>query len=120
MGGNKKLLNRKSRFASYLGCLDMNKTRIRPNKNGNIVVSPKKIYLQSLELEFGSHAVEDASHPTCKINFNGTSYVLPDPMDMESNGLVLKSPLPGCFTGDSREGYHMTYYWFHLLEWNWK
>ena len=61
----------------------------------------------------------DASHPTCDIHFNSTLsgsgiYIPPKSSLMDSKGLY--SPLPFCFTADSREGYHMTYYWFYLLE----
>ncbi len=68
-------------------------------------------------MKFGSHDIEDASPPTCSINWNGT-YLAPKKMSwqvMQNFGLT--SPLPSCYVEDSREGYHMTYYWFHLLEW---
>ncbi|XP_076472001.1 uncharacterized protein LOC143301527 [Babylonia areolata] len=61
-------------------------------------------------LTFHSSVIEDASPPTCNIPWNGT-YLNPTEKKMD------RSPLPSCFTGDSREGYHMTYYWFRLLEW---
>ena len=67
---------------------------------------------QTIWLEFRSSVIEDASPPTCTINFNGT-FVLPSPGNEEDK----EYPLPGCFTGDSREGYHMTYYWFYLYTW---
>ena len=34
--------------------------------------------------------------------------------------MATESLLPGCFVMDSREGYHMTYYWFHALDWTLK
>merc|ERR1712241_1530482 len=55
----------------------------------------------SLWLEFRSSVIEDASPPTCTINFNGT-FVLPGGEEEEgepSDDLRL-FPLPGCFTGD--------------------
>ncbi|KAK7098505.1 hypothetical protein V1264_002781 [Littorina saxatilis] len=61
-------------------------------------------------LTFHSSVIEDASPPTCNIPWNGT-YINPTENNMDS------SPLPSCATADSREGYHMTYYWFRLLEW---
>merc|ERR1711973_208188 len=66
----------------------------------------------SVWLEFRSSVIEDASPPTCTINFNGT-FVLPG-LGGDDERL---SPLPGCFTADSREGFHMTYYWFYLYLW---
>merc|ERR1719323_2854089 len=66
----------------------------------------------TLSLEFGSSVVEDASPPACNINFNGT-FLLPQPLPVARNYLRMP-PLPFCFTMDSREGYHMTYYWFFL------
>lgn len=77
----------------------------------------KDYYVYTLHLQFGSHAVLDASHPTCDLNFNGT-YVAPNDSIMDSKKMVY-SPLPSCFTMDSREGENMTYFWFHLLEWTW-
>ena len=61
-------------------------------------------------MTFHSSVIEDASPPTCSIPWNGT-YLNPTADKMD------RSPLPSCFTMDSREGYHMTYYWFSLLEW---
>ena len=63
---------------------------------------------------FRSSVIEDASPPTCDINWNG-SFITPWP----TSTVALTSPLPGCFTMESREGYHMTAYWFYLLDWNW-
>ncbi|XP_060066495.1 uncharacterized protein LOC132546795 [Ylistrum balloti] len=65
----------------------------------------------SLDIMFESHVIVDASHPECRFNWNG-SYLVPTAENPK------KSLLPGCFVMDSREGYHMTYYWFHLLDWN--
>ena len=31
-----------------------------------------------------------------------------------------ESLLPGCYVTDSREGWHLTYYWFYILEWRMK
>jgi len=68
----------------------------------------------TLHMLFRSSVIEDASPPTCDINWNG-SYITPWPIQSEQ--IVLTSPLPGCFTMESREGYHMTSYWFYLLDW---
>ncbi|OWF47529.1 uncharacterized protein LOC110454260 [Mizuhopecten yessoensis] len=65
----------------------------------------------SLDVMFESHVIVDASHPECHFNWNG-SYLVPTAENPK------KSLLPGCFVMDSREGYHMTYYWFHLLDWH--
>ncbi|XP_078599266.1 uncharacterized protein LOC144874681 [Branchiostoma floridae x Branchiostoma japonicum] len=80
----------------------------------NAVGTTGKAGKMSVDLTFYSSVIEDASPPTCHIPWDG-SYVSPrpntDPRD--------DSPLPGCFTMESREGYHMTYYWFYLLDWGW-
>ncbi len=64
----------------------------------------------SVIVTFFSSVIEDASHPSCKIEWN-YSYKEPNTTD------PTESLLPGCFVADSREGYHMTYYWFHILDW---
>nr|XP_022333231.1 uncharacterized protein LOC111130447 [Crassostrea virginica] len=71
------------------------------HENDNMIVS----------LIFHSSVIEDASPPTCKIPFNGT-YLIPSAKEPEM------SLLPHCFVMDSREGYHMTYYWFKIFDWN--
>ncbi|XP_062578552.1 uncharacterized protein LOC134240482 isoform X2 [Saccostrea cucullata] len=63
-----------------------------------------------VDLTFHSSVIVDASPPTCKIPFTG-SYLVPKADDREM------SLLPNCMTGDSREGYHMTYYWFKIFDW---
>lgn len=67
----------------------------------------------SVFLTFHSSVVEDASPPTCTISWNGT-YKIPTQPPSSS----MESLLPGCFTADSREGYHMTNYWFYILDWS--
>jgi len=62
-------------------------------------------------LTFHSSVIEDASPPTCNIAWNGT-YLVPTKLTNQ-----LPSLLPGCMTMDSREGYHMTSYWFYLIDW---
>jgi len=74
----------------------------------------KPILLQTVSLIFHSSVVEDADPPGCDISWNGTYLVPTHPDDSWNPNTDL---LPGCATGDSREGYHMTYYWFHLLDW---
>ncbi|XP_046547082.1 uncharacterized protein LOC124257133 [Haliotis rubra] len=54
-----------------------------------------------------------AMPPTCSICWNGT-YLTPHTM------WANESLLPGCETSDSVEGYHTTYYWFHILSWRTK
>ena len=63
-----------------------------------------------ISLTFYSSVIEDASSPSCDIAWN-YSYVTP-----KHPGLK-ESPLPGCWTAESREGFHMTYYWFYVLDW---
>ncbi|XP_062578551.1 uncharacterized protein LOC134240482 isoform X1 [Saccostrea cucullata] len=65
----------------------------------------------TVHLTFHSSVIEDASPPECEIQFNGT-YLVPT---AKNPGMSL---LPNCFVMDSREGYHMTYYWFKLFDWN--
>ena len=66
-----------------------------------------------IKVVFYSSVIEDASHPSCTMLWD-YSYLMPTiPMATESL-------LPGCFVMDSREGYHMTYYWFHALDWTLK
>ncbi|KAL4227945.1 hypothetical protein ACF0H5_013384 [Mactra antiquata] len=66
----------------------------------------------TVRLTFYSSVIEDAEPPTCDLSWNGT-YLIPKnntctgPVDL----------LPSCYTTDSREGWYLTYYWFHLLEW---
>uniref|UniRef100_A0A8W8I8Z0 Uncharacterized protein n=2 Tax=Magallana gigas TaxID=29159 RepID=A0A8W8I8Z0_MAGGI len=64
-----------------------------------------------VSLVFHSSVIEDASPPACKIPFNGT-YLVPTAKNPDM------SLLPNCFVMDSREGYHMTYYWFKVFDWN--
>ena len=67
-------------------------------------------FLQNVNLTFYSSVIEDASPPTCQITWSGAYLVPKKPGNVQSL-------LPGCFTMDSREGYHMTSYWFYLLDW---
>ena len=67
-------------------------------------------------VSFQSSVIEDASPPECYIPYSNAStqtidYVLPVSL---SNGQI---QLPSCSKGDSREGYHMTYYWFSVFSW---
>ena len=57
-----------------------------------------------------SHDTEDASPPACSIQWD-YSYKVPSGHNYKS------SLLPGCYTAESREGFHMTYYWFYVLDW---
>nr|XP_002735976.2 PREDICTED: uncharacterized protein LOC100370662 [Saccoglossus kowalevskii] len=70
----------------------------------------KESHAMNVDLIFFSSVVEDASPPTCRIPWNGT-YLTP------KTTMANESLLPGCFVMDSREGYHMTYYWFHVIDW---
>lgn len=69
----------------------------------------------SVFLTFHSSVILDASPPTCTIAWSG-SYLLPT--RPPGSSATLESLLPGCFTADSREGYHMTNYWFYILDWS--
>ncbi|KAJ8304671.1 hypothetical protein KUTeg_018254 [Tegillarca granosa] len=68
----------------------------------------------TINVIFYSSVIMDASHPSCDIEWNGT-YLIPTTFVFDN---AEESLLPGCFVMDSREGYHMTYYWFHLLDWS--
>jgi len=61
-------------------------------------------------LSFFTSVIEDASPVVCKILWD---YKYREP----TNDNPKESLLPGCWVADSREGYHMTYYWFHILDW---
>jgi secretion-regulating guanine nucleotide exchange factor len=65
----------------------------------------------SLYLVFHSHVIADASPPTCTIKWE-YSYLVPSSANYRS------SLLPGCATSDSREGFHLTYYWFYIMDWS--
>ncbi|XP_048733964.1 uncharacterized protein LOC125650062 isoform X1 [Ostrea edulis] len=79
----------------------------------NVSVGPEETDSNSMyvHLTFHSSVIEDASPPSCIIPFNGT-YLVPTAIHP---GMSL---LPNCFVMDSREGYHMTYYWFKIFDWN--
>eukprot|EP00052_Salpingoeca_macrocollata_P004496 m.41657 g.41657 ORF g.41657 m.41657 type:complete len:155 (+) comp14254_c0_seq2:3-467(+) len=62
-----------------------------------------------VNLVFHSHVIEDASPPTCSFEVSKLKFGTPTDKD--------RNVLPMCFTMDSREGYHMTYYWFYALQW---
>ncbi|XP_019615454.1 PREDICTED: uncharacterized protein LOC109463181 isoform X1 [Branchiostoma belcheri] len=80
----------------------------------NAVGSARESAKMFVDLTFYSSVIEDAEPPTCHIPWNGT-YVSPRPgKDARDD-----SPLPGCVTSDSREGWYLTYYWFYLLDWGW-
>ncbi|XP_013379826.1 uncharacterized protein LOC106151235 isoform X1 [Lingula anatina] len=66
----------------------------------------------NVHLLFHSSVIEDASPPTCDIPWKG-GYLTPTTTSAK------ESLLPGCFTAESREGYHMTYYWFYIIDWMW-
>lgn len=64
-----------------------------------------------VQVTFYSSVIEDAPPPTCTIagplNYSNPASTLPG-----------SSPiLPHCFIMDSREGYHMTGFWFTALTW---
>merc|ERR1712179_343456 len=65
----------------------------------------------TLSLVYHSTTIEDADPPQCSISWNGTYLVPGSPVKYQPN------LLPSCFTQDSREGWHLTYYWFQLLDW---
>ena len=54
----------------------------------------------------------------CFTRFNGTFLLPPgEEAGQEAGRDPAPGPLPGCFTADSREGFHLTYYWFYLQQW---
>ena len=72
----------------------------------------------SIFLTFYSSVIEDASPPTCTIQWN---YKFKVPMNfigiVDTYVEASENLLPACGTADSREGYHMTYYWFYIYDW---
>ena len=72
----------------------------------------------SIFLTFYSSVIEDAGPPTCTIDWNyqykAPSHFIGVVTDIEAE----ESLLPGCTTADSREGFHMTYYWFYIFDWS--
>lgn len=72
----------------------------------------------SIFLTFYSSVTLDASPPTCTIDWN-YEYRIPTQFVGETTSyrVAQESLLPGCATADSREGYHMTYYWFYIIDW---
>lgn len=64
----------------------------------------------TIDVVFYSSVISDASHPECQIPWH-FGYQNPT---ADNSG---QCPLPGCFVADSREGYHMTNYWFHVIDW---
>lgn len=63
-----------------------------------------------VEVTFYSSEIMDAEPPRCSIPVPG-NYSNPASPDVAP-------ALPHCFVMDSREGYHMTAYWFSILTWN--
>ena len=78
--------------------------------NYSIIIDENGKTHTDVDLVFHSHDIEDASPPTCKIQWD-YSYKVPSEKNFQS------SLLPGCYTSDSREGFHMTYYWFYIIDW---
>lgn len=66
----------------------------------------------TIDLTFYSSVIEDASPPTCTINWPG-GFGAPH-AGGSTDGMI-----PGCYTMDSREGYHMTDYWFAVYDFAW-
>jgi len=80
------------------------------NENGD---SQSSIYLT-----FYSSVILDASPPACTIEWD-YQYKAPTNfigivVDIEAE----ENLLPGCSLADSREGYHMTDYWFYVFDWS--
>ncbi|KAJ8304673.1 hypothetical protein KUTeg_018256 [Tegillarca granosa] len=116
----------KHNFTEAIHVADCDHVKIKSHENGLVYMEFNQIHYSTskstkdaklktqvyaaVDLVFHSSVIEDASPPTCHIPWNGT-YLVPSPKNMDM------SLLPGCFTGDSREGYHMTYYWFYILDW---
>jgi len=57
---------------------------------------------------FYSSVIEDAEPPSCLIK----NFTYKNPLTPANQPI-----LPSCFVMDSREGYHMTSYWFTALTW---
>ena len=72
----------------------------------------------SIFLTFYSSVILDASPPTCTIEWNYTYRIPTQYIGVSSDSIANESLLPGCATADSREGYHMTYYWFYIIDWS--
>lgn len=72
----------------------------------------------SVYLTFHSSVIEDASPPTCTIDWNYSYRIPTNTIGPGSRDVADESLLPGCFTMDSREGYHMTNYWFYIIDWS--
>ena len=72
----------------------------------------------SIFLTFYSSVIEDASPPTCTIDWKYQFRVPTHYLGLVTNVDADESLLPGCATADSREGYHMTYYWFYIFDWS--
>ena len=62
-----------------------------------------------LQVTFYASAI-GVQPPSCSILWD---YKYLEPQTDNSSG----SLLPGCFISDSQEGWHVTYYWFYILEW---
>ncbi|XP_071099305.1 uncharacterized protein [Haliotis cracherodii] len=82
------------------------KVFIRNNTNPNYPCTSSSMVVDVTFYSADVHAMA----PTCPICWNGT-YLTPHTM------WANESLLPGCETSDSVEGYHTTYYWFHILSW---
>ncbi len=89
--------------------------------NGPLIysVNEEEDSKSSVTLTFYSSVIEDASPPMCTIQWDyqykvPTHYIGIVDTYIEAE----ESLLPGCATADSREGYHMTYYWFSLFDWS--
>ena len=72
----------------------------------------------SIFLTFYSSVILDASPPTCTIDWNYKYRTPTQYIGVKENIVATESLLPGCATADSREGYHMTYYWFYIIDWS--
>merc|ERR1719336_638818 len=94
-----------------VGACDSGPLTFQANKN-EVLTAWNHWSKITISLEFRSSVIMDASPPTCVIHTNGTFILPPQPRAPGVPG-----PLPGCFTADSREGYHMTYFWFYLYQW---
>ena len=70
-------------------------------------------------LIYSVNVIEDASPPMCTIQWD-YQYKVPTHYIGIANTYIEadESLLPVCATADSREGYHMTYYWFSLFDWS--
>lgn len=81
-------------------------------------VSEQEHSQSSVHLTFYSSVILDASPPTCVINWNYQYKPPTQFIGIVTNIEAVENLLPSCAMEDSREGYHLTDYWFYLFDWS--